>query len=214
MRGMRRNRSRGELLELEAPDIPGEPRDPRGRAAAAAGVARSREDRSLMGAHVIPWYRAEDKATREALDVQACKRCGAVLWRRETTKDNPKYPPAALVGDDCPGEEDESSMAKKAATGRTKKPRPEQVELPGTEDSAIAPLEKSAKRYAGIRDERMELNREEAALKSSLISLMHKHGKTEYRRHGIEIKLVPEAENVKVKIKGKGDDDDEEGGAE
>ncbi len=94
---------------------------------------------------------------------------------------------------------------------RARKPRPEQADLPGTEDSAIAPLEKAAKRYAGIRDERMELNREEAALKASLITLMHKHGKTTYSRHGIEIKLVPEAENVKVKIKGKDDDDDEAG---
>jgi hypothetical protein len=158
-----------------------------------------------MAAHVIPWYRAEDRATREALDVQACKRCGAVLWRRQTIKENPKYPPQALVGDDCPGEEDESSMAKK--TGRK---RPEQADLPGTEDSAIAPLEKAAKRYAGIRDERMELNREEAALKENLIKLMHQHGKTTYTRHGIEIRLVPEAENVKVKIKGKGDEDGDE----
>lgn len=154
--------------------------------------------------HVLPWYRAEDRATRDALDVQACKNCGAVLWRRETTKDRPAYAPGALVGDDCPGSEEDSSMAKAA-----RKKRPEQVDLPGTEDSAIAPLEKAAKRYAGIRDERMELNREEAALKASLITLMHKHNKTEYRRHGIEIKLVPEAENVKVKIKGKGDEDDE-----
>ncbi len=156
-----------------------------------------------MAAHVIPWYRAEDRATRDALDVQACKQCGAVLWRRETTKDRPAYAPGALVGDDCPGLEEQTSMAK-----RGKKPRPEQADLPGTEDSAIAPLEKAAKRYAGIRDERMELNREEAALKASLITLMHKHQKTTYSRHGIEIKLVPEAENVKVKIKGKDDDDE------
>lgn len=160
-----------------------------------------------MIAHVIPWYRAEDRATRDALDVQACKRCGAVLWRRESTKDRPAYAPGALVGDDCPGDQEaEISMAKKA-TGRTKKPRPEQVELPGTEDSAIASLEKLAKRYAQIRDERMELNREEGALKDSLIKEMHKHGKTTYSRHGIEIRLVPEGENVKVKIKGKDDDD-------
>lgn len=179
-----------------------------------------------MAAHVIAWYRAEDRATRDALDVQACKQCGAVLWRRETTKDRPAYAPGALVGDDCPGGDqgftanvgragdvyfhrrtEDNSMAKRAA----RKPRPEQADLPGTEDSAIAPLEKAAKRYAGIRDERMELNREEAALKASLITLMHKHQKTTYSRHGIEIKLVPEAENVKVKIKGKGDEDDEAG---
>jgi hypothetical protein len=158
-----------------------------------------------MAPHVIPWYRAEDRATRDALDVQACKNCGAVLWRRETTKDKPKYSPAALVGDDCPGAgEEDREMAK----GRRKKP--EQADLPGTEDSAIAPLEKAAKRYAGIRDERMELNREESSLKENLIKLMHQHGKTTYTRHGIEIRLVPESENVKVKIKGKGDEDDDE----
>ena len=89
-------------------------------------------------------------------------------------------------------------MAKKSA----RKPRPAQADLPGTEDSAIAPLEAAAKRYAAIRDERIELNVEEAKLKASLIVLMHKHGKTVYRRHGIEISLVPEAESVKVKIKG------------
>lgn len=104
-------------------------------------------------------------------------------------------------------------MAKKAVNGSGKraarKPRPTQTELPGTEDSAIAPLENAAKRYAGIRDERIELNVEEAKLKANLIALMHKHQKTVYRRHGIEISLVPEAETVKVKIKR--DDDGEEG---
>jgi hypothetical protein len=157
-----------------------------------------------MPAHVIPWYRAEDRATRDALDVQACKVCGAVLWRRQTVKDRPAHPPGALVGNDCPGPTEDSSMAKK--TGK-RRGRPEQADLPGTEDSAIAPLEKAAKRYAAIRDERMELNREEGALKASLITLMHKHNKTTYMRHGIEIKLVPESENVKVKIKGREDVD-------
>ncbi len=106
-------------------------------------------------------------------------------------------------------------MAKKAAngSGRARKPRPEQADLPGTEDSAIKPLESAAKRYAQIRDERIELNVEEAKLKASLIVLMHKHGKTVYRRHGIEISLVPEAENVKVKIK-KGDEDADGGDGE
>lgn len=160
-----------------------------------------------MKAHVIGWYQAENRAAREALEVQACKECGAVLWRRETTKDKPPYPPQALVGDDCPGTftaEEQDSMAKKSA----RKPRPAQADLPGTEDSAIAPLEAAAKRYAGIRDERIELNVEEAKLKANLIVLMHKHGKTVYRRHGIEITLVPEAESVKVKIKGADADDE------
>jgi hypothetical protein len=200
---MRRDSSGGDRLERETADIP--------------------DGQAMNGrAHVIPWYRAEDRATRDALDVQACTQCGAVLWRRETTKDKPRYPPGYLVGDDCPGDQgfmanvgkrgwvhfhrrtEDNSMAKK--TGK-RRGRPEQADLPGTEDSAIAPLEKAAKRYAAIRDERMELNREESALKASLITLMHKHNKTTYMRHGIEIKLVPESENVKVKIKGREDVD-------
>jgi DNA-directed RNA polymerase subunit M/transcription elongation factor TFIIS len=153
-----------------------------------------------MAPHVIPWYQAEDRATRDALDVQACKACGAVLWRRETTKDKPKYPPAALVGDDCPGTEDSSMAKKEGGATRSRKPRPEQADLPGTEDSAIAPLENAAKKFKRIKEERKELNVEEAKLRSSLVALMHKYGKTSYRRHGVEIDLIPESENVKVKI--------------
>jgi hypothetical protein len=162
-----------------------------------------------VSAHVLPWYRAEDRATRDALDVQACKECGAVLWRRQTVKDRPAYPPGALVGEDCPGSEENSSMAKKAGATRSRKPRPEQADLPGTEDSAIKPLEDAAKAYAKVRDERMELSREEGKRKAALIPLMHKHQKTTYKRHGIEINLIPEAEDVKVKISKPGDDDDE-----
>ncbi len=91
-------------------------------------------------------------------------------------------------------------MAKKTATGRVRKARPEQVDLPGTEDSAIKPLEDAARAYARVRDERMELTAEEAKRKAALIPLMHKHQKTTYKRHGIEINLIPEAEDVKVKI--------------
>jgi hypothetical protein len=193
--------------ELAGADVPGEPRDPRRRDPATM----ARLDRTMSGRpHVIPWYQAEDRATRDALDVQVCKECGAVLWRRETTKDKPRYPPAALVGDDCPGSEEQSSMAKKTASGRTKRGRPEQADLPGTEDSAIKPLEDAAKAYARVRDERMELTQEEAKRKAALIPLMHKYQKTTYKRHGIEINLIPEGEDVKVKIGKPGGDADEE----
>jgi DNA-directed RNA polymerase subunit M/transcription elongation factor TFIIS len=161
-----------------------------------------------MAPHVIPWYRAEDRATRDALDVQACKQCGAVLWRRESVKDRPAYAPGALVGDDCPGSEENSSMAKKTATDKPKKKRPEQVELPGTDDSAIAPLEGKAKELRRNRDEIAELKGEGAKIEQALITLMHKHGKKTYRRHGIEIVLVGSSEKVKVRYP----DDDEAGG--
>jgi len=161
----------------------------------------------MSAPHVIPWYRAEDRATRDALDVQACKQCGAVLWRRETTKDRPAYAPGALVGDDCPGIEEKSSMAKKDGA-RVRKKRPEQVELPGTDDSAIGPLESKAKELRRNRDEAAELKGEGAKIEQALISLMHKHNKKTYRRHGIEIVLVGSSEKVKVRYP---DDDDDAG---
>lgn len=159
----------------------------------------------MIRAHVIAWYRAEDRATRDALEVQACKECGAVLWRRELAKDKPAYAPGALVGDDCPGTEEQSSMAKKSV----RKPRPSQADLPGTEDSAIAALESKAKELRANRDEAAELKGEGAKIEQALISLMHKHGKKTYRRHGIEIVLVGSSEKVKVRYP---DDDDDKGG--
>ena len=87
-------------------------------------------------------------------------------------------------------------MAKKA---RERKPR--QQPLPGTEDSKIQALETAAQDYAEIRDQRMELNTDEAKLKAKLLSLMKQHEKTTYKRGGIEIKLVSEEEHVKVRIK-------------
>lgn len=158
-----------------------------------------------MAEHVIGYYAAEDPAVLAALEVQCCTNCGAVLWRR--SKGSEPFPPWRRVGTDCDGTTTEAQpMAKRS------RKKPEQADLPGTEDSAIKPLEAAAKRYAAIRDERIELNVEEAKLKAGLIVLMHKHGKTVYRRHNVEVSLVPEGESVKVKIKKAGDDEaDDEG---
>ncbi len=89
-------------------------------------------------------------------------------------------------------------MAKKTAGGARKK-RPAQADLPGTEDSAIAPLEAKAKELRANRDEAADLKAEGAKIEQALISLMHKHGKKTYRRHGIEIVLVGSSEKVKVR---------------
>jgi len=92
------------------------------------------------------------------------------------------------------------------ARERTKRaPAPRQQEL--IEDRAIAPLERAAADYADIRDQRMELNQEEASLKQSLIRLMKRHGKVRYHRNGVTIELVSEAETVKVRVKKPGDPD-------
>jgi hypothetical protein len=86
-----------------------------------------------------------------------------------------------------------------------KKKKPEQKVLGGMEDSAIPELEKLARHYARIRDERMELNDEEGKLKAKTLGAMKKHGKTLYKRAGVEIRLVESVEDLKVKIKREGD---------
>jgi hypothetical protein len=91
-------------------------------------------------------------------------------------------------------------MAKTARTG----------ELPGMEDRAIADLEQMALDYADIRDRRQALNREEVDLKQKTMALMHKHHKTEYRRDGIEIRIVPGEEDVKVKVKPETEKDEDD----
>jgi hypothetical protein len=75
-------------------------------------------------------------------------------------------------------------------------------------DRAIPALEQVAADYAAIRDDRMELAVREAALKATAIKLMHKYGKTVYRRDGIELRLVEGEETITVKIKKPADDDD------
>jgi hypothetical protein len=115
-------------------------------------------------------------------------------------------------------QQQEATMAKKRASKVDKKlskpdvkRRPRQQDLPGTEDRAIKALEDIAASYADWRDRRMELTREEKELKSHVLRLMHKHGKTIYRHDGIEIRLVEGEEDVKVRIKKPGEDQDEDG---
>lgn len=87
------------------------------------------------------------------------------------------------------------------------KPRPRQADLPGTEDRAIKPLEDGAEAYADIRDQRMQLSKDESSLKQSLIRLMKRHGKTHYKRNGVSIDLITESETVRVRFKKPGDED-------
>jgi hypothetical protein len=74
---------------------------------------------------------------------------------------------------------------------KTKKPSKKvQPRLPTMEDSAISELNQAALDYAEGRDERMEMTKREVELKTKLIALMHKHGKTTYVYEEIEIELV------------------------
>ena len=72
--------------------------------------------------------------------------------------------------------------------------------LPGMEDHTIRPLEQGAQHYADIRDKRIELNKEESELKTSLLKLMKEHHKTLYRHGGVTIRVIAGEEDVKVKV--------------
>ena len=78
--------------------------------------------------------------------------------------------------------------------------KPKQDDLPGMEDRKIAELEAAALEYAEGRDERMDMTKREVELKTKLLALMHKHGKTTYKCGDIEITIVPEGEKIKVKV--------------
>lgn len=65
-------------------------------------------------------------------------------------------------------------MAKRQKTEKTRRPKarrpstkqPRTAWLPGLEDHAIRPLDTAAAEYADIRDQRMELTRQEVDLKA------------------------------------------------
>jgi hypothetical protein len=91
---------------------------------------------------------------------------------------------------------------------------PRQRQLPGVQNTKIAAIENAALDYAEIRDKRQELSKQESDLKQSLLKLMHKLHKTEYRRNGIVVTVEVEEETVKVRVKSEKepDEDDEDDG--
>jgi len=103
----------------------------------------------------------------------ACPACGVEVGVRSTRKEEP--------------------VAKKATV------TPRDRDLPGMEDRAIKALEDLAFTYADLRDQRIALNQEEAALKAKLLAEMKRHGKERYRRGKIRIRLVAK-ETVKVRV--------------
>lgn len=100
--------------------------------------------------------------------------------------------------------------AKKSAKKKAGK-LPRQQQLPGVEDRKIAAIENLAMDYAEIRDQRQELNKEEAKLKQGLIDLMHSKKLKEYKRGNISVKLKIEEETVKVRVRDEDDIDVTEG---
>lgn len=78
-----------------------------------------------------------------------------------------------------------------------------QNEIPGTESDIhkIPAVHKAAKAYAEIRDQRIDLNKHESALKGKLITLMKKHDLDQYGPvDGVIVTLSHGEDTIKVKV--------------
>jgi hypothetical protein len=83
---------------------------------------------------------------------------------------------------------------------RPKKEKLKQADLPGMENRKIEELDTAAREYVEHRDERMAAMKEEVQLKTTLLSMMHKHRKTVYMCEDVTIQVVAESEKVKVRV--------------
>lgn len=137
--------------------------------------------------------------------------------RGRPRKEKPAEKPAVPANPEAPSEaKGERRTPPPKRTGRRSvgpvdeellKP-PKQERLPGMEDTAIEEIEEKARSYAHIRDNRMALLKQEVDLKELLLTLMKRHGKTEYHRDGIEITIVQKAEKVRVRLSEDGEEDE------
>lgn len=82
-----------------------------------------------------------------------------------------------------------------------KKQLPRQKALPGMANRRIAVLENAALKYAEVRDERMDLTKQETAAKQRVKQLMHAQKIDHYARANIEISLEPVREDEKVIVR-------------
>jgi hypothetical protein len=129
------------------------------------------------------------------------KKAKAKAHRKQTPKMVPPRKSGKRGIGPKPDPEDLAPGAEVLETPETPRKKPRQARLPQMEDPQIEELEGSAENYADIRDQRMELTKEETAAKDELLGLMKKHGKTSYVHDGYDIKVIVESEKLKVRIK-------------
>lgn len=86
----------------------------------------------------------------------------------------------------------------------TKKSKPKQTNIPGTERKSIAEIDEAAEAYRDARDERMKLTEEERETHEALLEVMKRHGVTDRYVYvdddGDELE-VSVADVVKVKVR-------------
>ena len=111
----------------------------------------------------------------------------------------PREYPGDLVQQDKARQEKEPEAELLVTSATPRKPR--QARLPEMQDPQIEELEAAAEEYAAVRDERIALTPEETRLKTELLGLMKKNGRTSYVHDGFDIKVIVESEKVRVRIR-------------
>lgn len=81
--------------------------------------------------------------------------------------------------------------------------RPEQSEIDikgkGVAQEKNPAIERAAKKYVDVRDERMALTKKEVDARAVLSNAMHEAGVQVYRFNDLEVTLKPGTEKIKVK---------------
>jgi hypothetical protein len=81
--------------------------------------------------------------------------------------------------------------------------RPEQGEIPiegeGVTQRKIPAIEKAARKYVEVRDERMALTKKEVDARAVLANAMHENECTIYRFGDMVVEIKPGNEKIKVK---------------
>jgi len=96
--------------------------------------------------------------------------------------------------------------------------KPKKTDLLEDEGPGVGPqkkipaIEKAAEKYRDIRDQRMELTKQEVESKAVLANIMQEHSLTQYTYNAT--KIICEPGKLKVKVKAIDADDDEEEGEE
>ena len=79
------------------------------------------------------------------------------------------------------------------------KKRASQKRLPGVE-GGIPELEQLGYEYAALRDQRMDLLKQEAKLRKKTIDAMRRHNLLEYKYEDLALKRIPGEEKLRVVV--------------
>jgi len=78
---------------------------------------------------------------------------------------------------------------------------PKQQRLPGQESAHHKDITKAAEKYVEVRDQRMDLTRQETEQRDNLLTAMRKHKLSMYEddNAGLEVQVIEPAAKVKVR---------------